>query len=155
MTHPKIAEIGAVYAKDLLSDWVRVEQRLIDQFASSTLDADWLHIDPERARRDAPFGGTIAHGFWSLSILTHLLRNASGTDYPPGVQYALNYGFDRIRFPAPVPVGSCIRGRCRFLTAEERIDGRFLVRTENTVEVENSDKPAVVAEWLHLLTCAT
>lgn len=153
MPETPLTAIERFYADDRVSDWVLVEQTLIDQFASATLDADWLHIDPERARREAPFGGTIAHGFWSLSVLTHLLRNASGTDYPPGVRFALNYGFDRIRFPAPVPVGSRIRGRSRFLSLEGRADGTVLVKTENTVDIEGSEKPAVVAEWLHLLTC--
>ena len=153
VSNPTLAAIERFYAEELVSDWVPVEQTRIDQFASATLDADWLHIDPECARREAPFGGTIAHGFWSLSVLTHLLRNASGTDYPPGVRFALNYGFDRIRFPAPVPVGARVRGRCRFLSAKDRGGGRILVKTENTVEIEGSDKPAVVAEWLHLLTC--
>ncbi len=133
------------------SGWIDVDQRLIDQFAESTRDWDWLHIDPERARQDSPFGGTIAHGFWTLSMLTCLHRQMAGRDYPEGALYGLNYGFDKVRLIAPVRVGSRIRCHVRLLDVSDRGPGRFLVKTENEVEVEREEKPALVAEWLFLL----
>jgi len=107
-----------------------------------------------RARRDSPFGGTIAPGFWTLSMLTHLSRKSTGNDYPPGTLLGINYGFDRIRFPGPVRIGARIRVKVKLVEVTPREPGRFLVRTENTIEVEGQDKPAVVAEWLFLLVHA-
>lgn len=133
------------------SDWLTVEQSQIDKFGESTGDLDWLHIDPERARREGPFGGTIAFGFWTISMMTYFFRQTMGRDYPEGVLYALNYGFDRVRLMSPVPVGSRIRNRMRLMSVDDRGGGRFLVKTENRVEIEASDKPAMVAEWLVLL----
>jgi acyl dehydratase len=134
-----------------LSDWLEVDQKSIDQFAEATRDPDWMHIDPERARRDGPFDGTIAFGFWTLSMLTFLSRSTLGGDYPPGVRYGFNYGLDRVRLMAPVPVGSRIRNRFRILDIEDRGDGRFLVRTENTIEIEGEEKPAMVGVWLGMV----
>jgi acyl dehydratase len=136
------------------SDWLVVEQSQIDMFGEATGDRDWLHTDPERARRDGPFGGTIAFGFWTLSVLTYLFRQTMGRDYPQGALYALNYGFDRVRFMTPVPVGSRIRSHMRLISSEDRGGGRFLVKTENRIEVEGTDKPAMIAEWLVLLVYA-
>lgn len=133
------------------SDWTDVDQRLIDAFAHATRDQDWLHVDPARARQDSPFGGTIAHGFWTLSMLTYLHRQIAECDYPAGTLYGLNYGFDKVRLIAPVRVGSRIRCHVRLLDVSERGQGRFLVKTENEVEVQHQEKPALVAEWLFLL----
>jgi acyl dehydratase len=130
------------------SDWFTVSQEMIDKFGKATGDMDWLHTDPERAKRESPFGGTIAFGFWTISMLTYLCRQTFGKDYPDGVLYGLNYGFDRIRMISPVPVGSRIRNRMQLLNVEERGAGRFLVKTENRVEVEGVEKPAMIAEWL-------
>ena len=140
-----------------VSDWFSVTQEVIDQFCDATGDNDWIHTDPERARRDGPFGGTIAPGFWTLSMLTHLSRNSTGQDYPPGTLLGINYGFDRVRFPGPVRIGARIRVQVKLVEITPREHGRFLVRTENTVEVEGQDKPALVAEWLILLmqSCLT
>jgi acyl dehydratase len=137
------------------SEWLLVEQKLIDQFGGATLDADWMHVDPERAKRDGPFGGTVAFGFWTLSMLTYFVRHAGGRDYPEGALYGLNYGFDRVRLIEPVVVGSRIRNRSELVDITERGDGRFLVKTENTVEIEHNEKPAMVAEWLFLLVYPT
>ena len=134
-----------------ISDWLEVDQRSIDQFADATRDPDWMHIDPERARRDGPFDGTIAFGFWTLSMLTFLSRSTLGGDYPPGVRYGFNYGLDRVRLMAPVPIGSRIRNRFRILDIEDRGEGRFVVRTENTIEIEGEEKPAMVAVWLGMV----
>jgi acyl dehydratase len=136
------------------SDWLTVEQSLIDKFGEATRDSDWLHTDPERAKRDSPFGGTIAFGFWTLSMLTYFVRQTQGVDYPPGVVYGLNYGFDRVRLITPVPVGAKIRCRSKFVSAEQRERGRYLVKTEQQIEVEGADKPALVAQWLVMLVYA-
>ena len=138
-----------------LSEWFLVEQEHIDQFGQATLDSDWMHVDPERAKRDGPFGGTVAFGFWTLSMLTYFMRNAGGRDYPEGALYGLNYGFDRVRLIEPVLVGERIRNRSKLLGITERGDGRFLVKTENTVEIEGKEKPAMVAEWLFMLVYPT
>ena len=137
------------------SEWLLVEQKLIDQFGGATLDSDWMHVDPERAKRDGPFGGTIAFGFWTLSMLTYFVRHAGGRDYPEGALYGLNYGFDRVRLIEPVVVGSRIRNHSELVDITLRGDGRFLVKTENTVEIEHKEKPAMVAEWLFLLVYPT
>lgn len=131
-----------------VSDWIIVSQEAIDQFGQATGDMDWLHTDPERARRESPFGGTIAFGFWTMSMLTYFCRQTFGKDYPDGALYGLNYGFDRIRMITPVPVGSRIRNHLRLLEVEQRGAGRFLVKTENRVEVEGVERPAMIAEWL-------
>lgn len=134
-----------------VSDWLTVTQELINQFCASVFDSDWMHVDAERSRRESPFGCTVAPGFWSLSILPHLAKQAMGADYPPGTAAAINYGFDRIRFPGPVKVDSRVRARIKLVDATPREQGRYLVRTENTIEVENQDRPALVAEWLFVL----
>jgi acyl dehydratase len=133
------------------SDWFTVTQELIDQFGISTCDSDWFHTDPERAKNESPYGGTIAFGFWTLSMLKHLSRQMSGADYPPGALFGINYGFERIRFPGPVPVGSRIRLHTTLADVTRRGGGRYLVKTDNTVEVEGQDQPALVAQWLFLL----
>jgi acyl dehydratase len=137
--------------EERVSDWFEVRQETIDQFAECTHDPDWMHIDPERARREGPFDGTIAFGFWTLSMLTHLSRSTLGSDYPPGVRYGFNYGLDRVRLMSPVPVGGRIRNRFRVLDIEDRGEGRFVVRTENTIEIEGVEKPAMVAIWLGMV----
>lgn len=151
-TEQRIAELEKYYSEARsTSPWLPVEQEMINRFGEATGDLDWLHVDPERARREGPFGGTIAYGFWTLSMLTALVRKAGGSDYPPGTLFALNYGFDRVRLMAPVPVGSRIRSHSRLLSVEPRDNSRFLVKTENQVEVEGTEKPALIAEWLILL----
>ena len=152
---PTIETIRSYYGEgDRVSDWFTVAQSLIDKFGESTRDSDWLHTDPERAKRDSPFGGTIAFGFWTLSMLTYFVRQTQGGDYPPGALFGLNYGFDRVRLMAPVPVGSRIRCRSRFVGVQEREPGRYLVKTEQAIEVEGTGKPALVAEWLVMLVYA-
>lgn len=145
-------QIRAFYGEaEHTSDWLTVSQETIDQFGQATGDMDWLHTDPQRARRESPFDGTIAFGFWTISMLTYFARQTFGKDYPDGALYGLNYGFDRIRMIAPVPVGSRIRNHTRLLDVEDRGNGRFLVKTENRVEVEGADKPAMIAEWLCMI----
>lgn len=133
------------------SDWMEVTQELVDMFGQSTFDTEWIHSDPVRASREGPYGNTVAHGFWTLSMLTHLAQNATGTAYPPGAQFGLNYGLDRVRFPAPVPVGSRIRLNYKLVDIEPRGGGRYLVKTENVIEVQGQPKPALIADWLFML----
>jgi acyl dehydratase len=134
-----------------VSPWVEVTQELVDKFSEATLDPDWMHIDPERARRDGPFDGTIAFGFWTLSMLTSFLRETTGGDYPPGVAYGFNYGLDRCRLMAPVPIGSRVRNHFKVVGLEDKGQGRFVLKSENRVEIEGQDKPAMVAGWLGML----
>ncbi|MEX2288299.1 MAG: MaoC family dehydratase [Planctomycetaceae bacterium] len=152
MADSVIDDIRSFYGGDArVSDWLVVEQSLIDKFGEATCDSDWMHTDPERARRDGPFGGTVAFGFWTVSMMTYFARQTMGSDYPAGALYGLNYGFDRVRLMAPVPVGSRIRNHMRLVDVEDRGGGRYLVKTSNSIEVEGVEKPAMVAEWLFLL----
>ncbi|MNX50930.1 putative enoyl-CoA hydratase 1 [compost metagenome] len=130
-----------------LSRWIEVDQARIDAFAKITEDEQFIHVDPERAK-STPFGGTIAHGFLTLSLASAMSYDA----LPPldGVVMGVNYGFDKLRFLAPVPAGSKVRGRFRLLSAEDKGSGRWLLKHELTVEIEGADKPALIAEWLSM-----
>ncbi|MNQ67989.1 putative enoyl-CoA hydratase 1 [compost metagenome] len=128
-----------------LSRWITVDQARIDAFARITEDEQFIHVDPERART-TPFGGTIAHGFLTLSLASAMSYDAVAP--LDGVVMGVNYGFDKLRFLAPVPAGSKVRGRFRLLSAEDKGDGRWLLKHELTVEIEGADKPALIAEWL-------
>lgn len=128
-----------------VSRWIEVTQARIDAFADCTEDHQFIHVDPEAAKA-TPFGGAIAHGFLTLSLASAMSYDA----VPPldGVVMGVNYGFDKLRFLAPVPAGSRIRGRFRLLAAEDKGQGRWLLKHELTVEIEGGDKPALIAEWL-------
>ncbi|MNH76544.1 putative enoyl-CoA hydratase 1 [compost metagenome] len=128
-----------------VSRWITVDQARIDAFARITEDEQFIHVDPERART-TPFGGTIAHGFLTLSLASAMSYDAVAP--LDGVVMGVNYGFDKLRFLAPVPAGSKVRGRFRLLSAEDKGDGRWLLKHELTVEIEGADKPALIAEWL-------
>jgi acyl dehydratase len=134
-----------------MCDWFAVTQDMISQFCAVTGDNDWMHVDPDRAGRDSPFGDCVAPGFWSLAMLPHLVRKATSGNYPPGALLAINYGFNRVRFTAPVLVGTRIRLAFKLIDVTARERGRYLVRSENTIEVEGRDQPALVAEWMFLL----
>lgn len=147
----RIEELWQYYGRESrASDWVEVTQELIDKFAEATLDPDWMHIDPERARREG-FDGTIAFGFWTMSMLTYFLRVTTGSEYPPGAAYGFNYGFDRVRLMSPVPVGSRIRNHSTVIRLEHRGGGNYLLSSENRVEIEGEEKPAMVAVWLGMI----
>jgi acyl dehydratase len=126
-----------------VSPWVEVSQERIDTFARAINDFQWIHVDPARAQ-DSPFGGTIAHGFLTLSLLSHLSeRTFSFSDRRMGV----NYGLNRVRFTSPVPSGS--RVRARFTLAKyEPVDGGVQVTWNTVVEIEGAAKPALIAEWI-------
>ncbi|HTQ36107.1 MAG TPA: MaoC family dehydratase [Steroidobacteraceae bacterium] len=128
------------------SEWILVDQARIDAFAACTGDRQFIHVDPERTRRETPFAGTIAHGFLLLSLAAGHRQH----DFPPvaDVALVLNYGLDRLRFTSPVPAGSRVRYRSRVLAAEPRGPGRTLLRQQALLEVEGQEKPAVVAELL-------
>ena len=124
-----------------VGDWVTVDQATIDKFADATGDHQWIHVDAERAAK-GPFGTTIAHGFLTLSLLPRLAESAIKVD---DVRMGVNYGLNRVRFPAPVPSGSRIRARMKLLSYEP-IDGGAQLVMEVTMEREGSDKPVCVAE---------
>jgi acyl dehydratase len=125
-----------------VSDWVEITQERVDQFAHATGDLQWIHIDVERSRNESPYGGTIAHGFLTLSLLPMLMASAISM---PDVKMGVNYGLNKVRFPAPVPVGSRLRARMT-LTAVEDITGGAQVTWLVTIEREGGDKPVCVAE---------
>lgn len=129
------------------SDWLEITQQRINQFADATEDHQFIHIDPERAAK-TPFGGTIAHGFLTLSLLVHL--NDQHALVPEGLAMVINYGSDKVRFLAPVPVGSRIRSRQKIVEVNEKAAKTFLVKTAVTVDIENAPKPALSAELLML-----
>lgn len=131
------------------SDWMTVTQNLIDDFARCTGDRQWIHVDVARAKRESPFGGTIAHGLLTLSLLP-VLRQQVGA-FPAGVSQIINYGYDRIRFLAPVLAGARIRARVELAAVDRRDDGRVLLTTHNAIELEDSEKPALLADALTLL----
>jgi acyl dehydratase len=128
------------------SEWVHVDQTMIDTFAEATGDHQWIHVDPERAA-EGPFGTTIAHGFLTLSLLPRLVQQVYRVE---GVGMAVNYGLDKVRFVAPVPVGSRVRVSSDLLGCEPA-GGGLRVRLASTVELEGNDKPACVAHTIALL----
>ncbi|HEV7353498.1 MAG TPA: MaoC family dehydratase [Brevundimonas sp.] len=146
MTPTPVARLPELIGQEVgVSRWITVDQARIDAFADITEDRQFIHIDPEAAKA-TPFGGTIAHGFLTLSLASAMSYDA----VPPleRVVMGVNYGFDKLRFLAPVPAGSRVRGRFRLLSAEDKGGGRWLLKHELTVEIEGGDKPALIAEWL-------
>jgi acyl dehydratase len=129
------------------SEPLEVTQEKIDQFAALTGDHQWIHVDVERAKRESPFGGTIAHGFLTLSLLPHFASQVFRLE-TPGAR--LNYGLEKVRFPSPVPVDSRLRSHVRFGEVRDLPAGKQLV-VEHTVEIEGRDKPACVAQHVVLL----
>jgi len=129
-----------------VSPWVEITQEGVNTFAELTRDPQFIHIDPEKAAK-TPFGGTIAHGFFTLSMLSYFLQEGAGVTVE-GTSMGINYGFDKLRFLAPVRVSKRIRGRIRLLSAEEAKPNQFRLKYEVTVEIEGEDKPALIAEWL-------
>lgn len=128
-----------------VSDWIMIDQERINAFADVTEDHQFIHIDPEAARA-TPFGTTIAHGFLSLSMLSKLA--AGSVIVLEGVKVGVNYGFDKVRFAAPVKSGKRVRGRFTLMSADQKIPGQWTFKYAVKVEIEGEDKPALVAEWL-------
>ena len=127
-----------------VSDWLEIAQAKVDEFADATFDRQWIHVDPERAARESPFGGTIAHGFLTLSLLSHLYQTCIRLEPR---RMGINVGFNRVRFTAPVKVGTRIRARFALDRVETVKDGlQFIWKV--TIEAEGGDRPACVAEWV-------
>jgi acyl dehydratase len=131
-----------------VSDWIAVDQARIDAFADTTEDRQFIHTDPAAAAQ-TPFGGTVAHGFLTLSLLSRM--GAEAMLLPAGAAMAINYGLDRVRFLAPVRSGSRVRGRFVLDSIEEKGPGQLLMRHQVTVEIDGADKPALTALWLALI----
>ena len=143
MLSPEAAK--ALIGTDLgASDWYLIDQEMVNRFADLTNDHQFIHVNPEAAKM-TPFGGTIAHGFLTLSMLAPMVE----TGMPkPAVQMAVNYGFDKVRFLSPVHSGKRVRGHFKLLEIEEKRPGQWQQKVEVTVEIEGADKPALIAEWL-------
>src|SRR3954463_11301739 len=131
-----------------ISSWLTIDQARIEAFAEATEDRQFIHVDPEAAAK-TPFGGTIAHGFLTLSLLSRMAAEAMLV--PDGIRMAVNYGFDRVRFLSPVKSGRRVRGRFTLDSVEEKAPGQWLLRHIVTVEIEGEDKPALTAVWLGLM----
>ena len=131
-----------------VSDWITVDQDRINAFAEVTEDRQFIHVDPEAASKSL-FGGPVAHGFLALSLLSKMAFDVMLV--PPNTKIAINYGFDRIRFLAPVPAGAKLRGRFTLTNVEEKSLGQLLTHHNVQVEIDNTEKPAVTADWLGLL----
>ena len=136
--------VGDLVGRELVSGWREIAQERVDLFAEATDDPQWIHVDPERAAQ-GPFGTTIAHGFLTLSLVVPLFEEA--LPHVDGYTLTVNYGLNRVRFTAPVPVGSRIRGRFR-IEALDAVAGGEQLTVVTTIELEGSDKPACVAEAL-------
>jgi len=139
-------ELRAQVGKEIgISGWRAITQEQIDRFADATGDHQWIHVDQERARRESPYGSTIAHGFLTVSLLSQLINEAVEID--GDFKLRVNYGFNRLRFTGAVPSGSRIRGRFTLQSVKD-VEGGVELTWLSTVEVEGRDKPALVAEWL-------
>ena len=149
MPFAPLDEIRAKIGQEIgLSGWLDVTQDRISQFADATDDHQFIHVDPDAAAK-AGLGGTIAHGFLSLSLLSRMAADAMLV--PDGVRMALNYGLDRVRFLSPVRSGKRVRGRFVLDSVDEKAPGQILMRHTVTVEIEGEDKPALTAQWLGLI----
>ena len=148
--HYSMSTAGEFVGRELgASDWVAVGQERIDQFAACTGDRQWIHVDVERARRESPFGGPIAHGYLSLSLVAPMVMELGAV--PPDAAAGLNYGLDKVRFVAPVKAGARVRARAILRSCEPQGEGRALLRLQCSLEIEGEAKPALVAEMLCML----
>jgi acyl dehydratase len=154
MSNLTIAGLGERVGHELgLSDWVAIDQPRIDAFASCTGDRQWIHVDVERAKRESPFRGPIAHGYLTLAMVAPLAMQVG--IIPSDAAAGLNYGIDKVRFLAPVPAGARVRLRVVLVGIEPREGGQVVMKTLNTMEIEGSEKPALIAETLALLVPAS
>ena len=145
MTTIALADLAAHVGQTVgTSDWLAISQDRINVFADATGDHQWIHVDPERAKSDSPFGTTIAHGFLTLALISALMRNAVTID---GLRMAINYGLNRVRFVSPVPSGARIRATVA-LGDVSPVEGGAQATWNVTVEREGGSKPCLVAEWL-------
>ena len=128
-----------------VSDWHLVTQEEINAFAQATHDHQWIHLDVERAKKESPFGGPVAHGYYTLSLAPHLMSQIWGVQ---GIKMGVNYGLNKLRFPAPVPIGSRVRARATLNNVAD-VEGGMQVSVGLTFEIEGQDKPACVAEGVY------
>jgi len=146
----RVATIEDFVGQELgLSEWVIVDQARIDAFAQCTGDTQWIHLNEERAKRESPFGGTIAHGYLTLSLLAALAIEVGVV--PADASAALNYGIDKVRFMTPVKSGARVRSRVVLTSVERKGGGRILLKTGNELQIEGEDKPALIAETLVMI----
>jgi len=146
----EISELQNYVGKSLgTSEWLTIDQERINAFADTTLDHQFIHVDKEAAKA-TPFGTTIAHGFLTLSLLSHFTGSLSDNVIPKGVYMGMNYGFDKVRFLSPVKVDSKVRAVAKLISATEKREGQHLLSCEITVEIEGEEKPALICEWLTL-----
>lgn len=131
------------------SSWHEVTQEAVNEFAHCTGDNQWIHVDVERAKKESPFGGPVAHGYLTLSLVAAMSMEIGAV--PKGTAAALNYGLDKVRFLAPVPVGAKLRLHSKLIGFDRKDNGQYLMKAENTMEIEGSDKPALLAESLAVL----
>ncbi|HYE27062.1 MAG TPA: MaoC family dehydratase [Allosphingosinicella sp.] len=144
-----IEEIALKVGQEVgVSEWIALDQARIDAFAEITEDRQFIHIDPEAAAK-TPFGGTVAHGFLTLSLLSRMAADAMPV--PEGVRMGVNYGFEKVRFLAPVRSGKRVRGRFKLERLDEKRQGQWQFTHQVTVEIEGEDKPALVADWIGLI----
>jgi acyl dehydratase len=139
---------GRVGSEIGTSDWIEISQQAIDTFADVTDDHQFIHIDPQAAAQ-TPFGGTVAHGFLTLSLLSRMAADVMLR--PEAVKMGVNYGFEKVRFIAPVRSGMRVRGRFRLSSFEEKGPGRYQFVHAVTVEIEGEDKPALQADWIGMI----
>jgi acyl dehydratase len=145
ITIPHLGRLRELAGREVArSDWMMVGQDRIQAFADATGDRQWIHIDPARAKVESPFGGTIAHGFLTLSLVSAMLNDAVTID---GVRMAINYGLNRVRFVSPVPAGSRIQARVSLREVTD-VEGGVQAAWSITVERERQEKPCLVADWL-------
>jgi acyl dehydratase len=145
-----MATAGQFAGRELgVSEWVALDQDRIDAFAACTGDRQWIHVDVERATRESPFRGPIAHGYLTLSLVAAMVMELGAI--PDDAATGLNYGLDKVRFIAPVRAGTRVRARAKLRAAEPQGDARMLLRLDCTLEIEGETKPALIAELLCLL----
>lgn len=132
------------------SDWIAMSQQRINEFADCTEDHQFIHVDAEAAK-DTPFGGTIAHGFLTLSLLSRMIEGNGVV--PENMVMGLNYGFDKVRFLAPVPSGKRVRCHAAVTKVDRKEENRFLITQSISIEIEGEETPALVADWLTMVVC--
>jgi acyl dehydratase len=140
-----VDQLPDIIGQEMVSPWREVTQDQFSQFADITGDKQWIHIDVDRAGRESAFGGTIAHGFFTLALASRLLRDAVGAI--DGARLGINYGLNKVRFPAPLPTGSRVRGRCT-LQRVDAVEGAVQATWSILIERDGSVKPCCAAEWL-------
>jgi acyl dehydratase len=153
MTQISFANIDEYIGCEIgISEWLAIDQARVNMFADATGDHQWIHVDVERAKRESPFRAPVAHGYLSLALVAALSMQAGAI--PADAAAAMNYGLDKVRFLAPVPVGSRVRLRVSLLGVERKDAGQLVMKTNNILEIEGSEKPALIAETLAFIVAS-